>query len=81
MFCLTLTKLNLLLQSVLFASHTFLFEDTLKCNILLSLEKVNEIVFPSVGHSASVYQHRYNEVNTARSVDTNYFLKCIDKMG
>lgn len=46
MFCLSLTKSNLSHQSVLFASYAFLFENMLKYNMLLSLEKVNKIMFP-----------------------------------
>lgn len=31
---------------MVYASYTFLFENMLKYNMLLSLEKINEIIFP-----------------------------------
>lgn len=48
---------------MVYASYTFLFENMLKYNMLLSLEKVNGLYSPSKGNSASMHQYTYSEVN------------------
>lgn len=47
---------------MLLVSYTSLSENTLKYNMLLSLEKVSKVIFPSIGNGASAYRHSYSEV-------------------
>lgn len=50
--------------------------------MLLSLEKVSKVIFPSVGNGALIYmyKHSYSEVNAIWLLDTKKFSLCINQI-